>query len=630
MTEDPKQDQDPTEEELRLAIFEPPSTKEDLHDWIQFYLGIDYPGEVVDPDSNSSPMDMIWEVYSKLRESDPKFSQALYYACRDGYKTLSASTLETVVLAVLGLNAAHMAAILDQSDKAKEYIGDNFSGEYLHDYVDRDAKRRTVMVRPEAFGGGKSSLGIVVATMKGTNYQHVPLMVMDEVDVLDNPKVFAQAKLIPSARRRKDGTVQLPVTVYTSTRKFAYGNVQNEIDRAEITGLHIRHWNIIDVSERCPPGRHKPELPMVDMHYNRALFRSVTSAGYASLTAEEAKDYAPARGYAGCVDCPLFSVCQTRLAHRRENGLLLKPIDHVINLFRNVSPELASAELMCWKPASTGLIYPTLSRLVHKKTAAQIAEMLDGRPRDPRFTRADLILTMKELGLDFYAGVDWGFTHNFVFIILAVDGAGRTFVLDCLAAPGLELDDAVAMSVDRAGLVGGPKAVKAVYADQAYPGHNKTLHRKGGFNVPKFKKVVADGIEAIRMKLMTATGTSSMYFLSGDTGVEFLFGRLAKYHWLLDAAGVPTKDPDKREDDECDGLRYPVQCLFSKTGGIMTARLSEAEKKQGLPQALTPQDGTANWMTHAITVATQNATPIGGAGGSGSVLWDFGEGGGDE
>ena len=623
----------PTPDELREALFVPPETKGDLHDWVTQYLGIDFPGEVLDPDSNSSPMDMIWEVYSKFRENDENFSKVLYYASRDGYKTLAVSALETIITTVLQLNAAHMAAIVDQSLKAKQYFQESFAREFLRDYVSEDAKRRTVVRRPEELGGGQNYLRVIVANMAGTNSEHVPFMSVDELDVIAQPKAFEQAKLIPSPYLRRDGTKQLPITLYTSTRKFSYGLVQKEIDMAEKTGLHIRHWNIIDVTEKCPPSRHRPDLPGAGLYYDRLTFRTASEVEFAAMRSEEAKAFAPARGHAGCRSCLLFPVCLTRLASRADTSPLLKPITHVINLFRGISVELAQAELMCWKPSSTGLIYPTLSRTVHRKTAAQIAEMLSGRPRDASYTRTDLLALIREMDVDLYAGSDWGFTHNFVFLIMAVDGAGRVFVLDCLAAPGLELDDAIAGAVDRAGPFGGPKAVRMVYPDQAYPDHNKTLRRKGGFKVAKFKKEVAAGIEAIRMKLMTAAGESSIFFLSGDPGVDFLFDQLSKYHWKMDAAGESTKDPNKTDDDACDALRYPIQCLFMKNSGLLTAGLSEAERREASPVVVpglgVPQN--ANWMTVAIQSAIRDQGGAGqGSGVSGSLVWEFGGDGSDE
>src|SRR5262245_55157500 len=86
----------------RKILFVPCRTKEALHKWIRLFLNLDLPDCIVDPDSNSSPMDMVWECYSKAMNNDDKgFARVLYYASRDSFKTLGAAILE--VLAVVHL-----------------------------------------------------------------------------------------------------------------------------------------------------------------------------------------------------------------------------------------------------------------------------------------------------------------------------------------------------------------------------------------------------------------------------------------------------------------------------------------------------------------------------------------------
>ena len=68
-------------------------------------------------------MDMVWECYSKMMyNNDPAFNRVLYYASRDGYKTLGASILELLVVFHLGRDVAHMAAIEAQSEKSQLYV----------------------------------------------------------------------------------------------------------------------------------------------------------------------------------------------------------------------------------------------------------------------------------------------------------------------------------------------------------------------------------------------------------------------------------------------------------------------------------------------------------------------------
>ena len=96
----------------RRLLFTPVGSREALHDWIATFLGLDLPGTIVDPESNSTPMDLCWEIYSKaIRNDDPRFSRILGYAAREAMKTLVAAVLEVLCIFHLGRSFAHMAAI---------------------------------------------------------------------------------------------------------------------------------------------------------------------------------------------------------------------------------------------------------------------------------------------------------------------------------------------------------------------------------------------------------------------------------------------------------------------------------------------------------------------------------------
>ncbi len=73
----------------RAILFVKCATKEHLHQWIKVFLGLDMPNYIVRHDddinpSNSCPMDLIWELYSKMQDGkDKDFTQVLGYANRD-------------------------------------------------------------------------------------------------------------------------------------------------------------------------------------------------------------------------------------------------------------------------------------------------------------------------------------------------------------------------------------------------------------------------------------------------------------------------------------------------------------------------------------------------------------------
>lgn len=611
------------DEWMRKAIFSCPTTKEALHGWIKLYLGLDFPDSIVDPTSNSSPMDMIWETYNAARlNNDPEFYRVMYYSCRGGYKTLGASVLELIMMLLLRRNVAHMAAIVQQSLKAQDYLKRFVMRPIIRDYVSRQSERRIEITRPD---GSTNYIQVVVCTMAGANFEHVPFMVVDEIDVVAHPEAYEEAKFIPAPMEQN-----LPITLLTSTRKFSFGLVQREIDEADRTGLKIRHWNVLDITEHCPDTRCRPDLPKIPIYRSDNLLRAISEAEYTNLPSDKQAEYVRDEGFVGCLqNCPLFAMCKSRLAtHQMCRSRLLKPLAHVVSEFRTVSLEKAKAQLLCWKPSKEGLVYTTLDPSLHFKTAAQIAEMIDGNPRPQTFGKVELIAfiaqAVQDGTLSLHAGVDWGYTHNYAFTLGVLDQQKRLFILDVLSMPEMELDQLIRITEELLVPYGGAQ-LPLLYPDNAYPAYIKTF-RRHGFRCKDFKKDVQGGIEAARYGLMDSVGEARIYFLSGDDGVQLLWTRLNQYHWKLDAAGKATDEPDDELDDECDSVRYMAQNIFTQGKGILVSvhQTKQETLKSHLP--VSPQPTYTNYLSQIIMskLAERGGTHAKAKGQKGSLIYDIG------
>lgn len=542
------------------------------------------------------------------------------------HNTLSASILEVLQVLHLQRNVVHLAAIFDQSKKAQEYVRDFLNKPYLRDFrVGQNVKKIEVcryfnaetgksitekefLDLPEtsrlAYQRIYNYMQIVLCTLQSTNGQHAEYCVLDEIDVIpkQNRQAYEEAKHIPDPR---DG--KLPITVLTSTRKFSYGLVQEELDKASKTGLHIRHWNAIDITEPCPPSRHLPEEPRVRLWVNEADVRHITEEDYLLLDEQARKRYYQREGFAGCVKCPLFSACKGRLAtHQQSRSSMLKPISTLITQFRHTSQSGIQTQILCRKPDESGLIYPKLNREVHVKTAQQIAEMLTGEPQTRDITKAELLQMMVDKGARFYAGMDFGFSHNFAVVVGAVFGQFM-FIVTVIAMPGLELDEKIAVCEPLRAFA------PTIYGDPEAPADIKTFKRKG-FHMrewDKYKGSVKAGIEVVRMKLQPAIGDPQLFFLADDPGVELLIQRLEKYHFMTDAAGQVSEEPDDDLDDECDALRYVVMNVFAPKGklNLPNTKSSDVEdiRKTIAEATQSPEPGQpADWMRGKIASLTGN------------------------
>jgi len=109
-----------------------------------------------------------------------------------------------------------------------------------------------------------------------------------------------------------------------------------------------------------------------------------------------------------------------------------------------------------------------------------------------------------------------------------------------------------------------------IFGDEAQPADIKTFKRKG-FHMREWSKYpgsIKAGIEVTRMKLMPAVGVPQLFLLKDDPGCEFLASRIEKYHFLTDAGGFISEEPDKDEDDEVDAMRYMVMNVFAPKGKV--------------------------------------------------------------
>lgn len=562
---------DLTDEEKKQyaeLMFQRLSSPQELKNWVMFYLGLDMPIGSVDPDSNSSPIDAMWEIYDNVLNNRGDVTPGyIMLSARECYKTLGAAILETLLMLHFEVTIAHMAAIQAQSAKAVQYI--NYFFAKVEPLLEAAGWTKTSENKSKISFRTKNDedvyIRVIVATMAGANSEHTSLMFVDEIDVVANPQAYEEAKLIPGYTKGI-----FPVTVKLSTRKFAFGLMQKEIDMAPISGDKIVRWNILDVTERCPETRHKPELPKEDVYTAKALpLRTIDTVEYDALSdPEKPKWEKQEQVHAGCVGCKLLPVCKTRLSKRPidATGGLYKPIASVINQFKKVSPDMAEAQLLCWKPSSKGLVYPRFEGQINKGNVITLEHAWETLMGDPpakkKISEADLIWKMQNLGIRFFAGVDWGYTHDFVIVIFALIPNGEVWIVDCYSAPGLEFSDCLEVAKSYR----DKYHVERWFCDTAMPSHIKSFN-KNHMKSPNFTKDVMGGIEAIRSKIVDGNGRRLLKVLYTDANQKVIKS-FQKHHFKLGSDGNPTLIPDDTPgtSDQADAMRYVGQNLFPIKG----------------------------------------------------------------
>lgn len=603
------------------VLFAPLQSAEGLKDWVRAFLGLELPLEITDPDSTSSPLDAVWQVYNAFKTNSGDVNPGyILLSCREGMKTVSVAILETLLMLHYQIEIAHAAAIESQSSVGLGYISEFIAKvqpfmEHAGWIPDMANKRTIKFKTPQ---GKTTYIKVLICTVKGMNSLHVNALFLDELDLAD-PKALKQARNIVGYSKGIFG-----ITVYLSTRKYAFGNMNEAIESAQEKNYKIIKWNILDVTEACPPSRHKPEGPREDRYVAVDLpLRQISKEEFDSMPDPEKPKWSLVeQAYEGCVSCPLLAVCQKRLADKpaTATGGFYKPIVSVIQKFRDNDPDTAEAELMCWRPGSEGLIYPRFISQVGRGNVTDYKtayETLMG-PTQLFVTELTLLQAMHDAGIQFFAGVDWGYTHDFTIIIMAMIPNGEVWVMDSFAAPGLEMADMIRIAVPYR----DKYRVQAWFADPAYPANCKTFTRNQ-MRCPKFTKDVMAGIESVRSKITNGIGKRFFKIINRHENRK-LITAMTKHRFVLDGQGNITTEPDNDRGiaDLCDALRYIGQNKFPIKGSQKPGSVwSEAEQQMHQLQNPTVTEQMKNEI--ATRIVEGGGTLSNTTNRKGSFNWNF-------
>lgn len=551
-------------------MFQPLSSVEEVRDWIKLYLDLEIPIEITDPDSTSSPLDAIWQIYKVFKENSGDVTPgAILMSCREGMKTVSVSMLEILLLLHFQLDIAHAAATEAQSNVGIQYI-EGFMLRIAPLLAARGWENLTQNKRTIKYKTPEKKtpyIKVLICTPKGMNSLHANVLFLDELDLAD-PSALKEAKNIVGYSKGIYG-----MTVYLSTRKYAFGNMNAALDKAPDMHYKVLQWNILDVTERCPDSRHLPNEPKADRYVAKNLpLLQLNKEQYDALPpTEQSKFDLLKNAHAGCAKCPLLPICKMRLASKplTATGGFYKPIQAVIQKFRENDPDTAEAQLMCWKPGSEGLVFPRFKKEENPKepdktnimSVADAYYTFTGK-RNSHISEEVFLKTLLDAGIEIYTGVDWGFTHDAVVVIAAKLADGQIWILDCFSSPGLEFSDMLETGIKMRDRYRPHKW----FADPAYPSHLKSFN-KNGMKCPNFTKDIAAGVEAVRSKIVNSTGKRLFKVIKTPT-TEKLIKAMATHKFLLDGAGNPTAKPDDEAQvaDICDALRYLGQNLFPVKG----------------------------------------------------------------
>lgn len=465
-------------------------------------------------------------------------------------------------------SVVHGAAVLEQSFKMGQYMSSYLNKPYLRDYVTKKNQRYVEITKyvhpetqeilsPDEFKALSPKLQleyeeemfyvkILTATVEGFNSEHSAAFVADEYELLPSQAVIEESKLIPGI----DAYGHNPITVYISSRKYAFGYVQQLLNDAEKTGTIVKHWNILSIIAKCPAERHRPDLPKLPIYVDDDNLSAISEEKYTNLAPHEQTNYIKSEGYYGCLkNCSLFASCKGYLADNQPSSAkTLKPISFLENKLKQVNTGIAKAQLLCEKPSTEGLIYPKFEPERHVITLDTMYKKIFDEEAPTDLTKRSFIKILEQTGHDFFLGLDYGFTH-FFSTCLGVVHNNSCYILDVISERELDPMEKIDIMNTHYGDI---KDKLVLYPDPESPADIK-LARKHGFRCKDFTKDVQGGISSVRVKLAPNLGLDpQLYFLKGDKGVDTLVRSMQVYHWKTDSTtGELTDKPANEGSDEC-------------------------------------------------------------------------------
>ena len=272
---------------------------------------------------HDTPFDMLWALWTG------KPSSFIAIGARDSYKTLTLAASETLDIIHKGCGVVHIGAIESQALKCYSYVKKN-----LTSFPELFAKP-PLMSRTDLTTGGH--LEIIPCTINRVNSPHEPKVRFDEVELAD-PVSYNEAKFIAASDEQGNEAS----ICYTTTRKFAYGLAQQEVEKAVRAGRRVFIWCYKDVAQRCPDERSGTvDIEIwVDRHTLQWARTQIK------------KEMQPYIVKNKCLDCKLVASCRGELKH----AYGIKSIDDLILKMENSTADYWLSQMDCLRPSRRGLM----------------------------------------------------------------------------------------------------------------------------------------------------------------------------------------------------------------------------------------------------------------------------------
>jgi PBSX family phage terminase large subunit len=186
----------------------------------------------------------------------------------------------------------------------------------------------------------------------------------------------------------------------------------------------------------------------------------------------------------------------------------------------------------------------------------------------PDFSEDNLIDSCNVPFVEVRAGVDWGFTHPSVILVLGKDAYGIWYLIEEWVERGKLLDNVITQAM----LLQNKYRISAFFCDRSQPAYIQTFLGYGLNAFPADNSITA-GVGEVAMMIKAKN-------LKIMRSCKNTIDELETYHYPEESA----KDLPAKEDDDCmDALRYAIR-------GTGEVQQPEEFEIVGIEEIMTPED----------------------------------------
>lgn len=512
----------------QVLLFQRLQTKEQLKLWLQFFLGVDLADCVVSRFANSSPLDMVWDIYQFCAdEKNEEPADYRYIAGRASQKTLSLAALKVLLALHFRRPVVHFGGTLPQAKRAYTYFKKFVMRPYVKSYLKSEPTQQKTTF---TVGGEEVDIEILSISTMAVQGAHAPIVSLDELASLAPDKVKAYEDVSGIPVYTQDGKPWIKFGI--SSRKGAYTVIEREYEDRDKSGIMFKFWSVLENTKRCPDSVSGTEDYT---YYVNALENSaITVNEYSQVSEADKTKFERVEAKRGCFTCPLKAICAGDLKKQTSNCSTLRPAKSVIQEFKTADLQWFLSQKMSMTPSLEGLVFQRFKKQVFEKTVDEMYEIFTGTPPASSCSEDELINLMLSKGCKAYAGLDHGHTDPAVLVTIYEDSVGNIYIMNVYAQVSLDpeqLRDKIFELHDKYKFV-------QVYADPSGGAINDLIRKAKRVKIiDDFNKKgeIANGIMLIRQKISPTVGGTKLFGLKGNC--DFFIKEMEKYHNEEDAAG---------------------------------------------------------------------------------------------